>query len=61
MTSEQDAGPLAPRPALVILLCAMVLSFRAVAWLNPSRFITLPESLALPLNMLGVLFLACGV
>ena len=38
-----------------------MLSFRAVAWLDPSRFITLPEPLALPLNMLGVLFLACGV
>ena len=46
--------PLAPRPAIVVLLCAIVLAFRAAVWLNPSSYITLPESLALPLAGLGV-------
>lgn len=47
--------------AILVLLCAIVLLFRAGAWLNPSRFVVIPDSLALPLNGLGVLFLACGV
>ena len=43
------------------LVCALALFFRGAAWLVPSRFIVMPDSAALPLNALGLFFLACGV
>ncbi len=47
--------------AIAVLVFTIVLLFRAAAWLSPSVFIDIPSSVALPLNGLGVLFLACGV
>jgi len=51
------------RPGLVPLLAliVIVLVFRAAAFLSPSRYIVIPDSLALPLSLLGVVFLMCGV
>ncbi len=51
---------LQPRLLLLALLCAVVLAFRIAAWLNPSGFIVIPESVALPLGALGVVYLVCG-
>jgi len=39
----------------------MALAFRAAAFLSPSRYIVIPETLALPLSLLGVVFLVSGV
>lgn len=38
-----------------------VLLWRAAAWRWPSKFIDLPDGLRLPIGLLGVLFVACGV
>ncbi|HEX9799742.1 MAG TPA: hypothetical protein VGC00_06195 [Thermoanaerobaculia bacterium] len=45
----------------VALLAASVVAFRVGAYLAPSRFVAVPEQLALPLGGLGLLFLGCGL
>ena len=50
-----------PGLAILVLLCSIALLFRAAAWLNPSSLVAIPESMALPTNGLGVLYLACAV
>jgi hypothetical protein len=59
-TDHQHARRPAPRLPLLALLCAIVLLFRAAAFLEPSGAVVIPASLALPLNALGALFLACA-
>jgi hypothetical protein len=51
----------APKLPLVILLAAITLAFRVAAWLSPSEFIVIPPALSLPLGLLGVVYLVCGV
>ncbi|HET9481514.1 MAG TPA: hypothetical protein VFP98_07155 [Candidatus Polarisedimenticolia bacterium] len=46
---------------LVALLSAGVLLFRLNSYRHPSSFISNPPAAGLPLNGLGLLFLACGV
>lgn len=52
--------PLEPRATLLVLLAGIVLAFRTAAWWSLSSFVVAPPSLAIPLNGLGILFLACG-
>ena len=63
MKGSSNSNPsFSPRQvAIVAALCAIVLAFRVGAWLRPSEFVVIPPSFALPLNALGVLYMACGV
>lgn len=45
----------------LVLLIAIAFVFRVAAYLSPSHYIIIPESVALPLSLLGVVFLVCGV
>jgi len=62
-TTGINETPTPPRSrfAIVLLLSVMVLLFRVAAWFNPSSVIVIPPALGLHLNLLGMLFLACGV
>ena len=60
-TGADTQSPLRPGFLIVLLLCAVVILFRGAAWLNPSSFIVIPPSVSLPLNLLGLLYLGCGV
>lgn len=64
-STTQDREPPARRTprrgGLVAVLGGIVLAFRVAAYLWPSPFVVVPDSLALPLNALGLLFLGCGV
>jgi hypothetical protein len=60
-SDRQHPAQREPRLALVILLAGIVVTFRVAAYLAPSRFVAIPDSLRLPLCALGLLFLACGI
>ena len=48
LTTRTDR-PLQPGLTTLVLVCTLVLLFRCAAWLSPSRFIVMPESVVLPL------------
>lgn len=50
-----------PKVPLVLLLAAVAIAFRVGAWLSPSQFIVIPSGWALPLGLLGIVYLVCGV
>ena len=49
------------RRSWVLAAAAMVMFWRAAALIWPSSLVTIPEAVRLPIALLGVLFLICGV
>lgn len=52
---------MAPRLPLVLVFAAIAIAFRVAAWLSPSEFIVIPPAWSLPLGLLGMVYLVCGV
>jgi hypothetical protein len=50
-----------PRRTPVLAAAAVVLLWRGAALASPSTFIAIPDGLHVPMALLGVLFVACGV